>query len=292
MPGIPPPPTPTDLGLLSSWWKVILTALGAGLSGSFGVKVMDYGYQEFHRYRDRRVSAQEVVEKHLDPILKAGEDLVGELRSLALHDFIEFKHIPDDEYEQFESVDLTNLLFLFGQFWSRIQILRREATYASIGRDPMGSSLKSFLDALESRNVRVLERPLQRGIGDSLIRSQGEQLYCLSYYEFVKDSSKLRKWFNPLTQIVYESATPKATQKPPQLLPIHAAIVPSRQLLLRYGAIVHAMLDTLDAKHALMPDLRGWPNKLTIQTRKSLARQVFPVRLPFVKDTEKYVGQI
>jgi hypothetical protein len=289
MPAVPPA-TPIDLGLLSSWWKLVIAALGAGFSGSFGVKVMDYGYQEFQRSRDRRVSAQEVVEKHLDPILKAGEDLVGELRSLALHDFVEFKHLPDDEDERFESVDLTNLLFLFGQFWSRIQILRREATYASIGRNPMGSSLKSFLDGLESRNVRVLERPLQRGIGDSLIRSQAEQLSCLSYYEFVKDFSSLRPWFNPLAQIICESANPKAKQKASQLLPIHAPIIPSRQLLLRYGAIVHAMLDTLDPKHALMPNLRGWPNKFTVQTRKSLARQVFPVRLPFVKDIEKYIG--
>jgi hypothetical protein len=285
-----PPRRQPNLGLFSSWWKVALTVLGAGFSGGFGVKVMDYGYQEFQRSRDRRVSAQEVVEKHLDPILKAGEDLVGELRSLALHDFVEFKHVSDDESERFESVDLTNLLFLFGQFWSRIQILRREATYASIGRDAMGSSLKSFLDALESRNVRLLERPLQRGIGDSLIRSQGEQLYCMSYYEFVNDSSSLRKWFNPLAQIISESANPRAKQKTYQNLPIHAPVVPSRQLLLRYGAIVHAMLDTLDAKHVLMPNLQGWPNKLTIQTRKSLARQVFPVRLAFVKNTEKYVG--
>lgn len=286
----PPPSTPTELGLLSSWWKLALAALGAGFSGSFGVKVMDYAYQEFQRHRDRRVSSQEVVEKHLDPILKAGEDLVGALRSLALHDFVEFKDIPKDASDQFENIDLTNLLFLFGQFWSRIQILRREATYASIGRDKMGSSLKSFLDALESRNVRVLERPLQRGIGDSMIRSQGEQLYCMSYYEFVNDSSGLRKWFNPLVQIICESANAKATQKASHSRPIRAPIVPSRQLLLRYGAIAHAMLDTLNAKHTLVPDLPAWPNKLTMQTRRSLALQVFPVRLPFVKGIEKYAG--
>ena len=279
-----------ELMLAFSWWKIALAAVGAGLGGNFGVKIMDYAFQEFQRFRDRRVSAQEIVEKHLDPILKSGEDLVGELRSLARHDFVEFKKLDDAELDPFVNVDVTNLLFLFGHFWARIQILRREATYASIGRTSIGSSLKTFLDTLESRNVRVLTRPRQRGIGESLIQYQGMQLASMNYYQFISDYSNLSKWFQPLAEVIRGSANPKSASNPPSALPIYGPVVPSRQLLLRYGAVVHAMLDTLDANHTLVPDLPGWSNKFTRQTRKTLALQVFPVRLPIVKDVKKYCG--
>jgi hypothetical protein len=111
MPGTPPSVV-SELALLSSWWKISLAALGAGFSGGFGVKVVDYAYAEFQRFRERRTLAQEVVDKHLDPILKAGEDLVGELRSLALHDFVEFKR-SDDESGPTADSDLANLLSLW-----------------------------------------------------------------------------------------------------------------------------------------------------------------------------------
>jgi hypothetical protein len=286
------PQTPSnplaELALVFSWWKIAFTAIGAGLGGNFGVKIMDYAFHEFQRSRDRRASAREIVEKHLDPILKAGEDLVGEIRSLARHDFVEFQNLDREGFEPLTNMDVSNLLFLFGHFWARIQILRREATYASIGRTSTGSSLKSFLDTLESRNVRILARPYQRGIGESLIQSQAAQLSSMNYYQFVSDFSHLGGWFQPLANVIRESANPKGASKPPSSRPIYGPVVPSRQLLLRYGAVVHAMLDTLDADHALVPDLPGWSNKLTKQTRKSLALQVFPVRLPVVKNVEKY----
>jgi hypothetical protein len=272
------PSLQNELGLLTVWWKIALAALGAGFSGSLGVKLVDYAYAEFCRFREKRASSQEIVDKHLDPILKTGEDLVGKLRSLALHDFVDLKYLTEKESHPLEdSVDfeLTNVLFLFAQFWSHIQILRREAIYASIGRNHVGASLKGFLDTLESRHVRVLDRPLQRAIGESLICSQGDRFFCMTYFDFLSEYERLRIWFRPLIDVIKGAAKAKKRPEP-------------RQALLRYGSVVHSMLDTLDSKHVLVPDLPGWPNKLTMQTRRNLGFRVFAVRLPLVRNVEKY----
>ena len=65
----------------------LLRLLGAGLLGALLVKVLEIGYQELRRRSERRRVAQRFVDEHLDPVLKAADELVGKLRSLAMADF-------------------------------------------------------------------------------------------------------------------------------------------------------------------------------------------------------------
>ena len=44
-------------------------------------------YQEVRRGSERRRTARRFVDEHLDPVLKAADELVGKLRSLAMADF-------------------------------------------------------------------------------------------------------------------------------------------------------------------------------------------------------------
>lgn len=64
-----------------------------------------------------------------------------------------------------------------------------------------------------------------------------------------------------------------------------------RQRLLQYGAVLHALIDTLDPKHHVTGNRPGWPNKLTKNSRRALRFRVFSVYLPFVRTKEKYAGE-
>jgi hypothetical protein len=60
---------------------------------------------------------------------------------------------------------------------------------------------------------------------------------------------------------------------------------------LRYGVVLHAMIDTLDKKHYTTRSRPGYPNKLSRRSKRDLIGRVFGVYLREVKNTEKYVGR-
>ncbi|HEX7072470.1 MAG TPA: hypothetical protein VF226_00360 [Hyphomicrobiaceae bacterium] len=60
-----------------------LKLLGAAVGGGVTVKVLDILYQEFRRRSDSSASAKRFVDQHLDPLLKAADEVAGKLRSLA-----------------------------------------------------------------------------------------------------------------------------------------------------------------------------------------------------------------
>lgn len=58
-----------------SWLQLAGVALGSGLT----VKILDIGYQEARRYFEKTQTATRFVDEHLDPLLKAADELVGKL---------------------------------------------------------------------------------------------------------------------------------------------------------------------------------------------------------------------
>jgi hypothetical protein len=56
------------------WLKLLTAALGGGIT----VKLLDITYQEMRRLLERSQSAKRFVDEHLDPLLKAADELVGE----------------------------------------------------------------------------------------------------------------------------------------------------------------------------------------------------------------------
>lgn len=256
---------------------VSLLDLGvAALSGGVVVKVLDYLYMEYGRRREATETSQQIVNRHLDPVLKAADELVGKLRSLAQHDFVEFNDYPELKNGLAANIELTNFLYLFGQFWARVQILRIEGLYVNLAADEKGKKLKSFLDTLETRGVRVVDRPRQRGMGESLIEQRGNYLSALTYHQFVQHyrlQETIREWFEPLQNRVLQIS--------------HSQ---HRQQLLVYGAVLHALIDTLDPEHLITQARPSWPNKLTKKSRRDLKFRIFKIYLPFVSKIDKYVA--
>lgn len=250
--------------------------MGASLGGGLVVKIADLIYLEYQRRREASETSQQIVNRHLDPVLKAADELVGKLRALALHDFVEFKSHAAPKEGQSASIELTNFLYLFGQFWARVQILRIEGLYVNLAANEKGKRLKSFLDTLETRGVRVVDRPCQRGMGESLIEQRGNSLSALTYHQFVqhyRSDGTFREWFEPLQNRVLQISH---TQH--------------RQELLLYGSVLHALIDTLDPEHLITQDRPSWSNKLTKKSRRDLKFRIFKNYLPFVSNINKYVA--
>ena len=53
--------------MAASW----IDLLGAGVSGGVVVKLLDYIYQEYLRRSKARKTAKDLIDKHIDPILKS-----------------------------------------------------------------------------------------------------------------------------------------------------------------------------------------------------------------------------
>lgn len=103
-------------------WLQLLTA---ALGGGFVVKTLDILYQEVVRRIERASTAKQFVDDHLDPILKAADELVGKLRSLAENDFRDLRGSRAD-LVRFDSPNFGSVLFLFAVFWAQVEIYRRE----------------------------------------------------------------------------------------------------------------------------------------------------------------------
>lgn len=253
-----------------------INLIGAGTTGGVIVKFLDYVYQEYRHRSEARKSAKRLVDKHIDPILKSADELVGKIRSLAQADFRELVKAPMPNDSSFESwLPYLNILYLFAQFWSRVQILRIEGILVNLRSDVRGKNLLEFFRALESVRTRLVERSWQRGIGELLIACDNKENICtITYFEFVRQflaSEEIRRWFQPLISVL--SAINHTRNK---------------QRLLVYGAIIHALIDTLDSDHLVTSQRPGWGNKLTRKSKRDLQYRIFKIYLVFVKNSMRY----
>src|SRR5712664_4478295 len=126
-----------------------------------------------------------VIATQLDPLLKAADELEGKLRSHAVEDFIDFREMPSKDFSPIDLVNLCSTLYLFAQFWARLEILRRESFNADLAQDSQGKVLLRFLRSLESKRVRLVDRAWQRAIGESLMVT-GRSTEVLTFKDFVE----------------------------------------------------------------------------------------------------------
>jgi hypothetical protein len=221
-------------------------------------------------------AARRLIDTQLDPLLKAADELQGKLRSLAEEDFRDFRRLPDPIVDRRDLVNLCSTLYLFSQFWARLEILRRESFHADLAQNKKGAILLRFLRSLESRRVRLVDRAWQRAIGECTIAHTGDKAEVIQFKNFVEQfesEARLRQWLQPLERIIRDSKLPR-----------------SRQRVLQYGVVVHALIDTLDPKHLTTRERPAYPNKLSERAKRDMVGRVFGVYLPDVENVTKYVG--
>ena len=253
-----------------------LDLIGASLGGGTVVKLFDYLYREHIRKSQEHKSARQLIDKNLDPILKASDELLGSIRSLAQSDFQFLIKAPRPKGNEFEKwFPYLDVMYLFAHLWSRIQILRLEGLFANLGADKRGKKLLAFFRALESRKAKIVGKAWQRGIGESLIKLVGNEFYSFTFAEFTKEflsNNEFNRWFQGLVSIL-----------------VNLNSSHERQLLLVYGTIIHALVDTLDEKHLITSKKPGWSNKLSQKSKRELKYRVFQVYLPFVDNYNRYI---
>lgn len=257
--------------MATSW----IDLLGAGFSGGLVVKAFDYIYQEYLRRSKERKSAKELLDQHIDPILKSSDELVGKIRSLSQSDFAALKKAECPKDLEFEKwCPYLDTIYLFAQFWSWIQILRIEGLFVNIGTDKRGRQLIGFFRALESTRTRLVARSWQRAMGETLMKETEKGFRTLTYPEFVNlflTNEDFKRWYQPLVEILSRLNHTR-----------------DRQRFMTYGTIIHALIDTLDSEHHITRDRPGWANKLSKKSKRSLRYRVFKIYLPFVNKKSKY----
>ena len=168
--------------------------------------------------------------------------------------------------------DFASFLYLFGCFWARIELVRHKGLSVSMGKDRRGAELQHFLDCLESRRVRIVDRILQRAVGEVFVSSD-DTVSFVGFVRIFQDDPNVRQWIMPLAKFL--SRTEHTTE---------------RQRLLQYGTVLHALIDTLDSKHLVTRARPALPNKLSQRSWAYLNYRVFGVYLKFVSNRQKYIG--
>ena len=257
---------------MSGWFDLF----AAAFLGALAVKLLDFFYDQYRQRADDSRSAKKLINKHLDPILKSADELVGKIYSLAKSDFKGIrKTFSSAELSNEESIPRLNILYLFGHFWCWTQILRIEGVYVNLSSTEKGEHLLLFLKALEASKTQLLDRAWQRGIGEALIDRRDTRLRAITFYDFVisyRNSPELQEWFKPIISIFNSIGEPST----------------KRQRILVYGTILHALTDHLDKQRLVTREIPTCPNKLTDRKRNDLRFRIFPIYLHFVKYAERY----
>lgn len=251
------------------------SALLGIISGGFGLKIFEYLYNEVRGKIDRKYASKILVDKHLDPILKSADELVGKIRSMAESDFKDLIQLSKKQKNEFSDwIPYLNVIYLFAQFWARIQILRIESVFVNFTTNKKGKKLHIFINALESSRSRIVDRAWQRGMGEAILKIDVGNIRVYTFKEFVNEfheSSEFQDWFKLLLGI-FDNIKLKE----------------NRQKILYYGSILHSLIDTLDPKHHVTKIRPSWPNKLSKKNVRDLKHRIFKEYLPFVEKPYVY----
>ena len=246
-----------------------LALFTAALGGGVTVKTLEIAYQEYRSWKGRRTEDTRTVDSSLEPLLRAGDELVGKLRSLAEQDFIPLHVVSETSLEE---AGFASVVYLFVQFWSEIEIVRFRGLSTAVARSARGRRTQAFLNCLESRRVRLIDRISQRALGEAALVAGR----TMNFVEFIKtcDSDPyMQRWLRPLLEVLTRLRQADA-----------------RQRVLQYAAVIHALIDTLDKSHTMTKNRPATPNKLNAKSWKDLNYRVFDIYLPFVADRAKYIG--
>jgi len=248
-----------------SWPTLLVAALGGGAT----VKFIEIVYDQFRRWRDRREVDAKVVDRNLESLLRAADELVGKLRSLGEQDFLPLRK---RKQEGLDDEGFASVVYLFVQFWSEVEIVRQRGLSVDVARSKRGRQTQAFFRCLESRKLRLIDRISQRAIGESAL-VDGRTMNFVEYIRYFDCDPYARRWAAPLIEILSSTWD-----------------TGSRQLILQYLVVLHAMIDTLDPKHLVTRDRPGIPNKLSVKSWKELNYRVFRLYLPDLRDSHKYIG--
>lgn len=265
------------LNLLLELWGTIeapAKAILAIVSGGAIWEAFKFFWPELKRPFDEKRLAKKSFYKNLDPILKSASELYGKMESLAKEDFSSFRN-PENSNSIDPKHNRNYVFYLFAQFWAQLEYLRLESQYTSLSKIKKGSELLRFIETLESRKYRVLDRSIQRIIGEALITNNDQKFRILTLKEFLdeleKTESSLSKWVKRL-----ESLTNQLNDKE------------VRQIFLIFGIIVGMLIDHFDPEYKTVRRRNIYTNKLSRRSKQLIRNNLLKHYLPFINKGERY----
>ena len=247
-----------------TWWHLVTAAF----SGGVVVKILEHLISLLKHLAKESKDAKSLVDKHLDPLLKTADAICGKTLSLAQRDF----STPHGEIDQ----ELAALAYLYAAFWSRLVILDRESLGVSLSGDKRGRKLSAFRACLESQRIRLVDKTHQIAIGEIATEVGSAPLTTSTIVDFtsrVGKDEQLAAWLTPLRSELSKIKIKK-----------------TRQRLLVYGVILHAMIDTLDKKHVSTHSRTPLPNKLSRASKRTIKHLVFGRYLKGTGATNRYTA--
>lgn len=252
----------------------LLTTIITFISGGALWEGFKLFYPDLKRPVETRIAAKKSFYKNLDPLLKASSELYGKLLSLAKEDFSSFINLKNSNASDPEH-NQKYVYYLFAQFWAHLEYLRLESQYVDLSKIDKGKNLLRFIETFESRKFRILDRSVQRIIGECLITNEKQKFRILTLKEFLDElnnkESSLTNWIEKLENQLKSLDDKKI-----------------RQQVLRFGVIVAILIDHFDPKHKTIRRRELYLLKLTNRSTSIIRNQLLNHYLPFVKDKSKY----
>ncbi|TND06954.1 MAG: hypothetical protein FD123_3418 [Bacteroidetes bacterium] len=243
------------------------------VAGGFAWEIIKIGVPILQQMVEQKRTARKTLNQNLDPILKASDELYGKLVSLAREDFSGFA--PKSDRAKPLSHNQKYVCYLFAQFWGRIEYIRIQSQYSSVSKLKKGGELLRFIYTCETKKFRILDRSMQRIIGEAMIKDENKTFRIMSLNEFMRKldipGTDIYKWVEHLAPVIKDSANEK-----------------TRQQILRYGIIIGALIEHFDPKHKIVLPRNVYVNKLTDKSRKFLQQELFKNYLPFVSEKERF----
>jgi hypothetical protein len=234
-------------------------------------------YPELKRPIVSRIQAKKSFYQSIDPILKSASELYGKLLSLAKEDFATFID-PHNSISSEPDQNKKYIYYLFAQFWAQLEYLRLQNQYVALSKISKGNNLLKFIETFEARKYRILDRSVQRIIGEHLISGKDQKFRIMTLHEFItqleNNSSSLSKWILKLDS---------------KLSNVHKKEI--RQEILMFGIIVAALIDHFDPKHSTIRERPYYINKLTDKSKMTIKNNLFKYYLTFVKNKNQYYKQ-
>ncbi|MDX3850309.1 hypothetical protein [Streptomyces sp. AK02-01A] len=194
---------------------------------------------ETQRYeKDREDSAEEIVSRYREPLLRSAFELQSRLYNIVALDFFDRHHQSDDLTEWQYARDST--LFRLGQYFGWAEILRQGIQYIDLGSTERTRELTARLDTVSHvfantdwhprTSILRLFRDEQRAIGECLVERgiedpRGQR--CLGYVQFMErleNDPSFGRWFARLSQEI-DSLQGSAPQRLGRLIGIQHELI-------------------------------------------------------------------
>lgn len=253
---------------------IILQFLITLISGGAIWEGFKFIYPEINRWLTAKREAKEIFYDRIDPILKSASELYGKLLSLAKEDFSTFinherSNSPNPEHNK------KYVYYLFAQFWANLEYLRLHNKYVSFSKLDKGKQLIDFIETFEARKYRLLDRSVQRIIGECLIQNNEQQFRIMPLNEFLvqieNNETILSQWVS-----VLDEKFSKLYKKE------------IKQNILVFGLIVAALIDNFDPEHKTIRERPYYINKLTEKSRMTIKHNLLKYYLTFIKNKSRY----